>query len=63
MLGNAKICTFETTGRNFHWIHPDVFDESVLFKASAQVQNSAKVNPVYSIMCWIVQYFLCLRHV
>lgn len=58
MLGNAKSCTFETTGRNFHWIHPDVFDESGLFKASAQVQNSAKVNPVYFMMCWIVPYFL-----
>lgn len=48
MLGNAKICTFETTGPNFHWIHPDVFDESGLFKASARVWNSAIVNPIYN---------------
>lgn len=57
MLGNAKICTFETTGRNFHWIHPDVFDESALFKASAQVQNSAKVNPVYFITAGLSRIF------
>lgn len=54
MLGNAKVCTFETTGLNFHWIHPDVFDEWMnpgnwgMFKASARVWNSAIVNPIYN---------------
>lgn len=47
MLGKAKVCTFQTTGPNFHWIHPDVFDESGLFNTSAQVHDSAKENPVY----------------